>query len=360
MDGLETLLDRANQELGRLDGVTLLLPDPDSFIYSYVRKEAVLSSQIEGTQSSLSDLLLSEQGGAAGTVPAEDIAVTSNYVEAMNHGLRRLDEGFPLSLRLVREIHKILLDGVRGSDQTPGEFRRSQNWIGGTRPGNAGFVPPPAFEVMNAMGALERFLHDDPVETRPLIKAALAHAQFETIHPFLDGNGRMGRLLITLLLCSQGVLHKPLLYLSLYLKTHRDVYYEKLQAVRAQGDWEGWVRFFLDAVIAVAQEARLTTQRIVQLIEEDRRTILRLGRATATALALHDYVSQRVVLSVPRAAQTLTMSEPAIYNAVRKLEGIGVLREVTGQTRNRLYTYERYLDLLLSEQKAAGSESDQD
>lgn len=347
------LLDRANQELGRLDGVTLLLPNPDGFIYSYVRKEAVLSSQIEGTQSSLSDLLISEQGATPG-VPGEDIAVTSNYVAAMNHGLKRLEEGFPLSLRLIKEIHGILLQGGRGSEQSPGEFRRTQNWIGGTRPGNARFVPPPAHEVMAAMGALERFLHNDPAPTRPLIKAALAHAQFETIHPFLDGNGRIGRLLITLLLCHEGVLKQPLLYLSLYLKAHRTEYYDHLQRIRIEGTWEAWTRFFLEAVISVAEEATITTQRIVRVVEEDRQAILGLGRAASTALAVHDYATQHVVLSVPRVAGVLTVTEPPVYNAVRKLEHLGILREITGQLRNRLYVYDRYLGLLLNDQSAGG------
>lgn len=261
---LQGLLDRANQALGRLDGVTLLLPDPDQFLYTYIRKEAVLSSQIEGTQSSLSDLLLFENDAAPG-VPLNDARETLSYIEAMNHGLRRLASGeLPLSLRLLREVHARLLAGTRGADKTPGEFRATQNWIGGTRPGNARFVPPPAHEVMGAMGALERFLHDDPVQTPILLKAALAHAQFETVHPFLDGNGRVGRLLITLLLCSEGVLSRPLLYLSLYLKRNRDAYYERLQAVRTESAWEQWLEFFLEGVVEVAESATQTAQRIVR------------------------------------------------------------------------------------------------
>ena len=351
-DATERLLDRANQALGRLDGITLLLPDPDSFIYSYVRKEAVLSSQIEGTQSSLSDLLLSEQGAAPG-VPPEDITVTSNYVAAMSHGLKRLEEGFPLSLRLVREMHGILLKGARGADKDPGEFRRTQNWIGGTRPGNARFVPPPVTEVLPAMGALEKFLHNDPVETRPLLKAALAHAQFETIHPFLDGNGRIGRLLITLILCVEGALERPLLYLSLYLKRHRDLYYEHLQRVRVEGDWESWIRFFLEAVISVAGEATTTTQKIVRLIEGDRQRIMALGRATGTARAVYEYATRRVLLTVTGLAPVLGMTEPPIYKAVQNLEELGILVEVTGLQRNRIYSYEGYLALLLGEPDSA-------
>src|SRR3954471_1743007 len=228
---LQDLLDTANQSLGRLDGITLLLPDPDQFIYSYIRKEAVLSSQIEGTQSSLSDLLLFEHDVAPG-VPLEDVRETANYIRAMEHGLRRIREGFPLSLRLIGEIHARLLEGGRGAERAPGEFRRTQNWIGGTRPGNARYVPPPAHEVLAAIGALEKFLHDQPTPTPILVKAALGHAQFESIHPFLDGNGRIGRLLVTLLLCAEErVLSRPLLYLSLYLKENREEYYTRLQRI---------------------------------------------------------------------------------------------------------------------------------
>ena len=252
----QDLLDEANQALGRLDGVTLLLSDPGQFLYSYVRKEAVLSSQIEGTQSSLSDLLLFENEAAPG-VPLDDVEETSNYIAAMNHGLQRIESGeLPLSNRLLREVHALLMSGVRGGDKAPGEFRRSQNWLGGTRPGNARFVPPPATEVMAAMSDLEKFLHDDPDPTPILVKAALAHVQFETIHPFLDGNGRVGRLLITLLLCSEKVLQQPLLYLSLYFKQHRDAYYDHLQRVRTEGAWEDWLAFFLEGVIAVAARQR--------------------------------------------------------------------------------------------------------
>jgi len=239
LEALQRLLEEANQALGRLDGLASILPDPSLFIYLYVRKEAVLSSQIEGTQSSLSDLLLFESEEAPG-VPIEDVQEVSNYVAAMNHGLRRLHEGFPLSLRLIREIHKVLLSRGRGSDKHPGEFRTSQNWIGGTRPGNAAFVPPPPEKIMECMGALETFLHHESRDLPVLIKAALAHVQFETIHPFLDGNGRLGRLLITFLLRVAGAIGEPILYLSLYFKTHRQQYYELLDRVRTAGDWEAW------------------------------------------------------------------------------------------------------------------------
>src|SRR3954469_11788167 len=274
----QTLLDEANQALGRLDGVTLLLPDPGQFLYSYIRKEAVLSSQIEGTQSSLSDLLLFENE-AAPSVPLDDVEETSNYISAMSHGLHRIESGeLPLSNRLLREVHELLMSGARGGDKAPGEFRRSQNWLGGPRPGNARFVPPPPMDVVPAMGSLEEVLHDDPVPAPILIKAALAHVQFETIHPFLDGNGRVGRLLITLLFCAEKVLQQPLLYLSLYFKQNRDAYYEHLQRVRTHGAWEDWLAFFLEGVIAVAGSATATAREIRGLVDADREKTHALGR----------------------------------------------------------------------------------
>ena len=343
---LQSSLDRANQALGRLDGVTLLLPDPDQFLYTYIRKEAVLSSQIEGTQSSLSDLLLFENDASPG-VPEADAHETLNYIDAMNHGLGRMERGeLPLSLRLLREVHARLLAGTRGADKAPGEFRSTQNWIGGSRPGNARYVPPAPHEVLPAMGALELFLHDDPVETPILIKAALAHAQFETIHPFLDGNGRVGRLLITLLLCSQGVLSKPLLYLSLYLKRNRDTYYEYLQRIRTDGAWEEWLEFFLDGVIEVADSATDTTKRIIQMVERDRQKLTNLGRGSSTALRIHEFVVRYVVLGIPRTATLLNLSEPTISNGVHRLQDAGILREATGRRRGRLYVYDEYLQLL--------------
>jgi Fic family protein len=343
---LQELLDTANQALGRLDGITLLLPDPDQFLYSYIRKEAVLSSQIEGTQSSLSDLLLFEHDIAPG-VPIEDVRETSNYIGAMTHGLERINSGFPLSLRLLREIHELLLAGSRGAERAPGEFRRSQNWIGGTRPGNARYVPPPAHEVLPAMGALEKFLHNDPVRTPILVKAALAHAQFETIHPFLDGNGRVGRLLVTLLLCAEErVLRRPLLYLSLYLKENRDEYYDRLQAVRTGGEWEAWLRFFLDGVIEVSRSATETTRAIVNLVTQDRARVLAIGRAAASASRLFDIAAHEIVFTIPFAAQRLGLSEVTVGKAARHLEHLGIVREVTGRSRNKIFVYRNYLALL--------------
>jgi Fic family protein len=346
----QQLLDEANQAIGRLDGVTLLLPDPGQFLYSYVRKEAVLSSQIEGTQSSLSDLLLFENEAVPG-VPLDDVEETSNYIAAMNHGLNRIESGeLPLSNRLLREVHARLMAGVRGGDKAPGEFRRSQNWLGGTRPGNARFVPPPAPEVLPAMSELEKFLHDDPQPTPTLIKAALAHAQFETIHPFLDGNGRVGRLLVTLLLCTESVLQQPLLYLSLYFKQHRDAYYDHLQRVRTDGDWEGWLDFFLEGVIAVASSATRTARQIRQLVDADRARIHGLGRGASSALRVHELAGRRIVLNARGAAAELGLSVPTINAAVRRLEDAGILREVTGRRRGKVFAYVDYLDLLQAEQ----------
>jgi Fic family protein len=347
---IQDLLDEANQALGRLDGVTLLLPDPGQFLYSYVRKEAVLSSQIEGTQSSLSVLLLYENEAAPG-VPLDDVEETSNYIRAMNHGLWMIESGeLPLSNRLLREVHKLLMSGVRGGDKAPGEFRRTQNWLGGTRPGNARFVPPPAPEVPQAMSDLEKFLHDDPEPTPLLIKAALAHVQFETIHPFLDGNGRVGRLLITLLLCSEKVLQQPLLYLSLYFKQHRDAYYDHLQRVRTDGAWEEWLAFFLEGVIAVASSATETARRIRQLVERDREAIHGVGRGAASALRVHELAGRRVVLTASSTSAQLEISVPTVNAAFGRLQDAGILHEVTGRRRGRVFVYAAYLELLQAEQ----------
>lgn len=340
---LQGLLDRANQALGRLDGITLLLPDPDQFLFTYIRKEAVLSSQIEGTQSSLSDLLLFEADAALG-VPLADAREASNYIDAMTHGLDRIRNGeLPLCNRLLRETHSALLKSGRGSERTPGRFRRDQNWIGGNRPSVARYVPPPWQEVEPAMAALEKFLHDQPQPTPILVKAALAHAQFETIHPFLDGNGRVGRLLITLLLVAEGVLTRPLLYLSLYLKQNRDDYYDHLQRIRMEGAWEPWLRFFLEGVVEVAESTTATTRDLVHMIEHDRRTIHGFGRGAATAARVHDLAARFVVFRPTGAARVLQLSDPPVYAAVRRLEEAGILREVTGRKRGKLYVYDEYL-----------------
>ncbi|HEV2998228.1 MAG TPA: Fic family protein [Solirubrobacteraceae bacterium] len=344
---MQSLLDRANQALGRLDGITLLLPDPDQFIYAFARKEAVLSSQIEGTQSSLSDLLLFEHDAAPEPL-REDARETANYIAALNHGLEQIAQpgAPPVSGRLLREVHRRLLQTGRGSNKAPGEFRRTQNWIGGSRPGRARFVPPPSQEVLPAIGALERFIHDDPQPTPILIKAALAHAQFETIHPFLDGNGRVGRLLITLLLCSEGVMRRPLLYLSLYFKRHRDAYYEHLQHIRTHGDWEGWLRFFLEGLLEVADSTTLTTRRLVAMIETDRQTIHSFGRAAPTAHRVHDLAARSVLIDASSTAASIGLTVPPVYAAIARLERAGILREATGRRRGKLYVYDQYLSIL--------------
>ena len=345
LEGLQGLLEKANQALGRLDGLASILPDVSLFIYLYVRKEAVLSSQIEGTQSSLSDLLLYESAQAPG-VPLDDVREVSNYVAAMNHGLQRLREGSPLSLRLIREIHEVLLAKGRGSEKEPGEFRRSQNWIGGTRPGNAVFVPPPPERVMECMGALELFLHEERPELPTLVKAALAHVQSETIHPFLDGNGRLGRLLITFLLCAAGALREPILYLSLYFKSNRQRYYDLLQAVRETGDWETWLEFFLTGVRETADQAAETARRILALFEADRRKIEGLGRPAASALRVYQFMQTRPIISIPTVAQKLPLSAPTVTKSIDHMISLGLLREITGKQRHRLFVYDPYLAIL--------------
>ena len=337
--------DQALLALGRLDSVSMLLPETGLFLYSYVRKEAVLSSQIEGTQSSLSDLLLFELEQVPG-VPLDDVQEVSNYVAALEHGLSRLAQGFPLSLRLLREMHAKLLAKGRGSDQTPGEFRRSQNWIGGTRPGNAAFVPPPPAEVLPCMGKLERFLHDQPERTSPLVKAALAHVQFETIHPFLDGNGRLGRLLIALILCVEGVLAKPMLYLSLYFKMHRAQYYALLDQVRQTGDWEAWLAFFADAVTTTAGQAVETAQSLAEQAASDRELIGGIGRTAGSILRVHRVLQERPIASAAHIVAQTGIAPATVNACLRSLEQAGMVIEVTGKKRGRLYAYQSYMRIL--------------
>ena len=339
------LLDRANQALGRLDGLSTLLPDTELFLYLYVRKEAVLSSQIEGTQSSLSDLLLFENAGAPG-VPMDDVREVSNYVAAMQHGLERLRDGFPLSLRLIREIHGILLRGGRGATRTPGEFRRSQNWIGGTRPGNATFVPPPPERLMECLDSFEKFLHDEDQKLPLLVQLGLIHVQFETIHPFLDGNGRLGRLLITLLLCARGALREPLLYLSLYFKTHRGRYYELLQRVRTDGVWEEWLEFFLEGAEATAKQAADTAVELIRLFDTDRKRIQVLGRSALSALRVHEFMQKKPLINIGVAARALNLSIPTVSAALKRLEELAIAKETTGRERDRIFAYTRYLEIV--------------
>jgi len=344
-EGHYDLMERANRALGRLDGVSALLPDTSLFLYFYVRKEALLSSQIEGTQSSFSDLLLFESKETP-SVPIEDVQEVSSYVAAMTHGLKRIRGGFPLSLRLIREVHQILLSKGRGANKAPGEFRRSQNWIGGSRPGNARFVPPPPDKVAALMNDLEKFLHDEPVRMPLLIKAALAHVQFETIHPFLDGNGRVGRLLITLLLCTEGALSEPILYLSLYFKTHRDEYYDLLQRVRTEGVWESWLEFFLAGVLETAEQANVGAKSILKLFDKDRAKIETLGRPAGSALRLHQYLQGKPITSVAHAAKAMGVTEPTVRSSLAHLEKLRIVKELTGRQRNRLFIYGKYLDIL--------------
>jgi len=345
LSGLYQQLDRANQAVGRLDGLTTLLPNTQLFLYLYARKEALLSSQIEGTKSSFSDLLLFENEAAPG-VPIDDVEEVSNYVAAMQHGLRRIKDGFPLSLRLIREIHGILLGGGRGANKTPGEFRHSQNWIGGTRPGNAAFVPPPPERMMECLDRFEHFLQDEKYKLPVLVEAGLVHVQFETIHPFLDGNGRLGRLLITLLLCAKGTLREPLLYLSLYFKTHRERYYELLQRVRMEGVWEEWLAFFLEGTETTAHQAASAAVQILRLFEADRKRIQTLGRKTASALLVHAYMQGHPLIKIGPTALALKLSVPTITGALESLAKLKIAKEVTGKRRDRLFAYPRYLHIL--------------
>lgn len=345
MEKLTAKLEKAHLVMGRLDGMTAILPDIPIFLNTYVRQEALLSSQIEGIRSSLSDLLLFEVDSAPG-IPKDDVQEVSNYVAAMNHGLKRTAEGFPLNQRLMREIHEILLSDGRDSTKLPGEFRRSQNWIGGPRPGNALYVPPPPEHVVDLMGDLEKFIHTDYPEYPTLVKAGLMHAQFETIHPFLDGNGRLGRLLITLLLCTSGLLRHPILYLSLYFKTHRSHYYKLLQRVRTHGDWDSWLEFFLDGVIHTSEHAIETAKKILGLFERDYEKIKQSGRLVASSLRVHKVLQKRPVLPALYAVRSAGISLPTVYSAVRHLQSIGIVKEVTGKRRNRVFAYDEYSRIL--------------
>ncbi len=342
---LQILLDRANQAIGRLDGTGLILPDPELFIYMAVRKEALLSSQIEGAQSSLSDLLLFEAKEPFDT-PLDDVLEVSNYIAAMRHGLERLRGGFPLSLRLIREIHEVLLRTGRGCGTMPGEFRRSQNWIGGTRPGTAAFVPPPPQEVETCLGAWERFIHEDQPTLPLLVRIGLVHVQFETIHPFLDGNGRLGRLLITFMLCDAAVLHEPLLYPSLFLKQHRTQYYDLLQAVRDTGDWEGWLAFFLEGIAVSGEAASATIGRMLRVFGDARAQVRELGRKASSALRVLDLLERHPIVAIPFASRKLGLSFPTISAALNQLTEIGLVVELSGRARGRVFAHDSYLALL--------------
>jgi len=342
---LRQQFERAYLALGRLDSISGLLPDTGLFLYMYVRKEAVLSSMIEGTQSSLSDLLMYELDQPSG-VPLDDVHEVSNYVAALNHGIQRLEEGFPISVRLLKELHQVLLTSGRGSSKQPGRLRRSQNWIGGSRPGNAMFVPPPAKELPDALSDLERFIHDEKQVTPAVLKAALTHLQFETLHPFLDGNGRLGRLLITLILVDQKILQQPLLYLSLYFKSHRQEYYKLLNQVRLNGDWESWLAFFATAVEETANAAVTTARALMQLSEADAETLHTQQRQSATLNKMHQALLKRPIVTAAWLQEQTGMAPATIQSGLQKLEQLGIVQELTGKQRDRVYAYKNYIAIL--------------
>jgi len=346
-EDVQSALDRAMLSLGRLDGAAATMPDVDLLLYTFVRKEAVLSSQIEGTQSTLDELLVHEVQAVPGA-PSEDVREVSRYVDAMNHGLERIAGGFPLSNRLLREMHGILLAEGRGAQKQPGEFRRSQNWIGGTRPGNATFVPPPPTQLDSCLTNLEQYLHQ---QVNPIVKAALAHLQFETIHPFLDGNGRVGRLLITLLFCNDKVLRKPLLYPSLYFKQHRQQYYDELNAARASGDYERWIDFFSEAIRHSAEVAIETGRRVTQAFQEDRAQLRAIPRVAGSLLMIQEALQAKPVTTVAILREATGLTTPTVNSLLRELESRGIVKESTGRARDRVYVYRRYLDALAAEEE---------
>jgi Fic family protein len=339
------LLDKANTALGRLDGISLVLPDPSLFLYMYVRKEAVLSSQIEGTQSSLSDLLLFENNGQSSNNLFDDVTEVSSYVAAMNYSIERLEK-LPLSLRLIKEAHAKLMNNSRGNNKNPGEFRTSQNWIGGSRPGNALFVPPPAEKLMDCLDNFEKFLHDEKVKMPILIRAAIAHVQFETIHPFLDGNGRIGRLLITLMLCNDGILKQPSLYLSLYFKAHRQEYYNQLQNIRETGDFESWIKFFLTGVEKTSNGAVTTAKNIINLFNQDSNLIETSDKCTPAILAIYKYLQRIPITNTGKIKEECKISLPTIIRNMENLEYLGIVEEVTKKERHKIFVYKKYLEIL--------------
>lgn len=341
-------LEKANLTVGELNGVMETAINPEVINYMYIRKEAVLSSQIEGTQSTLDDLLRYESETVAG-VPLDDVAEVSSYVAAVNHGLKRIQNGFPLCLRLVREIHKILLANSRGRHKNPGEFRRSQNWIGGTRPGNARFVPPPPDLVQDCLGDLEKFMHAGD-KMPMLVKAALIHQQFETIHPFLDGNGRTGRLLITLYLYVKGFLHSPFLYLSLYFARHRDLYYEKLSQPRRTGDWEAWLNFFLEGVAETAAGEKNNLLAIKKQFSEDDAKILNVGRAGVSVVKVFSVFKEKPLLSIAEITRKTELTKPTAISAVKRLIKLGIVENTSTKKWGQIYAYSAYLKLLTNDE----------
>ena len=347
MPAISVWLEKANLAVGELNGVVENAPDPNVINYMYIRKEAVLSSQIEGTQSTLDDLLRYESGSTPGTT-IDDVAEVSSYVSALNHGLKQIDGGFPLSLRLIREIHKILLTNTRGKNKMPGVFRTSQNWIGGTRPGTARFVPAPPDEVIPLMGDMEKFMNAQEDKIPLLVRVALIHHQFETIHPFLDGNGRTGRLLITLHLCARGFLKSPFLYLSLFFKQHRDLYYDKLTEVRKTGDWEEWLNFFLEGVAVTATDAKYTLLKIQKMFERDDSLVKGIGRARESAGAVLNQFKQKPLLAIPEIVKRTELSTPTAISAVGRLIDLGIIKNISEKKWGQIYSYEGYTKLLNS------------
>lgn len=345
MSEIYPLLDKANSALGRLDGISLILPDPSLFLYMYVRKEAVLSSQIEGTQSSLSDLLLFEDCAQDANNLFDDVTEVSSYVTAMNYSINRLNE-LPLSLRLIRETHAKLMNNSRGNNKNPGEFRTTQNWIGGSRPGNAIFVPPTAEKLMDCLDNFEKFLHDDNVKMPILVRAAIAHLQFETIHPFLDGNGRIGRLLITLMLCNDGILKQPSLYLSLYLKANRQEYYNHLQNVRLTGDFESWIKFFLKGVEETSNIAVMTAKNIMTLFEQDSYAVENCMPCSTATMSIYKYLQKHPITNTTKIKEDCNISLPTIIRNMKHLEYLGIVQEITKKERNKIFIYKKYLEIL--------------
>ena len=345
---LRRRFDDALVALGRVDALTAHLPNAALLLYSFVRKEAVLSSQIEGTQSSLADLLLYEIDEQPG-VPVADAREVSRCVAALEHGLKSLRGGLPLSMRLLRGMHKELLQHPGGRSKTPGELRRSQVWIGGTRPGNAAFVPPPVSQLARCLASFERFLNDEPEPTPPLIKAALAHVQFETIHPFLDGNGRLGRLLIVLQLVADGVLREPMLYPSLFFKTHRALYYELLNAVRLNGEWERWLEFFAEGIEASAAQAVATANALFALVNTDRERIAGLGRAAPSALAVHEALQRQPMATAAALVKASKLTMATVNKSLVHLTRLGIVTELTQRQRDRVFSYRGYVEALAPE-----------
>ncbi|MCG7927999.1 MAG: Fic family protein [Candidatus Thiodiazotropha taylori] len=348
-DKLQARINQAMLALGRLDAISTLLPDAHLFLYSYIRKEAVMSSQIEGTQSSLSDLMLYEMEGVPG-VPMDEVQEVSCYVTALNLGIQRIREGYPISYRLLTELHRALMTSGRGANRSPGEFRKSQVWIGGHRPDEATFVPTPANELANSWADLERFINDLPAATDPLIKAALSHVQFETIHPFMDGNGRIGRLLIPLILLQGNIIHEPLLYLSVFFKKHRQVYYERLNQVRLSGDWESWLLFFVDAVAETANQAVATAQQLNAIRTTDKARLTHLGRQSGSASLVLDALFEHPVASINKLIEQTGLTAATIGKTLEALQQTdGMVKEITGQKRNRVFAYTAYIEILNQE-----------